>query len=160
MALNNLLNQFNHLNLGNQPANWNYQALFQEVANGGNDTNATLVMNRVYQIIGNVFGQYGSVNVGSGGAAYTVIRNDLILARNGTLALGIPGLPDNAYPQLRDYLTEPVLNLVAYNTAGPGGQGQAKMDLNNCIKMVVERIHTIMGALKLKGAIGVNWQDI
>lgn len=162
--MNALLNQFNHLNLANQPANWNYQALFIEVLNNGADQNAVLVCSRILLIIGNIFGQYGKVNVGNGGAAYTMIRTQLLDARNGLLALNIPGNANNAvYPILRDYLTEPVTGLPIYGGSGPGGQGNYTINLNSCIKMVLERIHTIMGAIKLKDVLSIgnnHWNDI
>lgn len=158
--MDNLINRFNHLNLAQQPAQWNYRQLFIEVLNDGADQNAILICSKILKIINKAFGDYGKVNVGIGGVAYNKIKVDLESVRAGNFAFRLAGVNDGDYPLLRSYLTEPCTQLPAYHGGGPGGQGQDAIRLNACIKMVLERINTLIGSMKVKQVLGAHWQNI
>jgi hypothetical protein len=155
---NQLINQLNNLNLQHGPPF--YSQLFHEVF--ADDQTAILVCTRVYAIITNAFGQYGSVNVGIGGAAYTAIRDDLLAVRgnNFNLGNGANGQAINAnnWNNLLQFLSEPVVNLPIYPGAGAGGQGQAKIALNVVISRIKERLNVILGALHLKNCVEAHQQ--
>lgn len=84
-------------------------------------------------------GRYGSINVGPVGNFYKEVRNFLTNERQ--TADGRP------MPNLRRYLTYPVLDLPVYNGAGPGGQGDSKIALNRCYANVRDKIQRVLGML-------------
>jgi len=65
--MNQLVQAFNQLNL--QQPQYNDKQLYQEILQ--NSQNAILMLSEINNQIVQVFGQYGSVNLGPGGNAYT-----------------------------------------------------------------------------------------
>ena len=60
-------------------------------------------------------------------------------------------------PRLCEFLSRPALALPAYGGAGAGGAGQHKIQLNQCIRAILENIAVIRGVLLLQ-ARAQNWQ--
>lgn len=66
------------------------------------------------------------------------------------------GVNSGNCPTLCDFLSRPSLPLPAYAGSGAGGAGQHKIQLNQCIRDVKERIAVIRGVLLLQ-ARAQNW---
>ena len=79
--MNHLVNLFANLNVGGVPQlpggqNF-YSLLFHEVLDAATQNDAIMICTTVEQIVNQALGDYGSVNLGVGGAIYAQIRTDL-----------------------------------------------------------------------------------
>jgi len=136
LDVQDVINDFDSLDLEQQPT-WNYASLYQELQQ--NQNGALLGLNTIKNQLEIAFGEYGSINLGNGGSTYKAIRRVFTRIRQGQLPLAAP-LPANSFPLLREFLTDPVINLPAYSPAGPGGQGDSKQLLNECVIHVRDRV--------------------
>lgn len=88
--MNQLVNLFANLNLGPVaavPAGQNYHSLlFHETLDAATQNDAVLICTVVDRIVNTALGDYGSVNLGVGGAIYFRIRADLTAVFNRTYA--------------------------------------------------------------------------
>jgi len=149
--LDEVINQLNALGLEN--VGWTYRGVFTEVLNQ-EPNDVVLIINQTLQVIQRNFGRYGSVNIGTGGIAYTTVRNNLLtihqLAHTFIGANNAEIIQAN-FQNLLTFLGEPALRMEPYNAAaGPGGSGPAKMALNGAINTVHQRCSMVHGVLQLR----------
>lgn len=123
--------------------------MFKQVVNNVNDT--ILLLNHVVILLMHHLGWYGSVNVGDRGLVYTWMRNEFLTLRNHFQHVNRPANLANVnfqnYVDVIDFLTESMSQLPQYGGAGPGGQGNAKVNLNIAIANTKRRVFELQGVI-------------
>lgn len=158
------------------PPRWTYPTVFHEATDSAQRVADTEQL--IADVIGPIsidLGDYGSVNAGTEGAAYTRVRNALVAMRQNITLIRDqqrPGAPQEvvaferfeSYTNLVDFLTEPVNGLRAYPISGSEGRGQYRIDLNTMIVEVKKRAAEVLGVLRLRGIVEKantdSWADI
>lgn len=137
--IQNLVVQFQGLHLG---SNWQYNNVFKQVVNNVNDT--TLLLNHVVVLLMHHLGWYASINNGIRGHVYTWMRTGFLILWSHFQQVNRPVNLANVnfqnFVDVIDFLTESMSQLPQYGGSGPGGQGDAKVNLNIAITNTKQRI--------------------